>query len=172
MQVITAAKKMSFIDLASITYKLPENATLSQKAQAEAALRKANPQLAETDSVPKGAVVVVPDVSGLEFTDATSPVRPELELINELASVLKQGSTQLTDAARQDAKNAETILSLVSSDDASTAFPDLKADLAALRTATKKDAQDRSKQATAAIKTLDGVLRILNNDLEAMKKRL
>jgi hypothetical protein len=109
---------------------------------------------------------------GRPGTDATSPVQPDLELINELPSLLKQGHTQLTDAARQDVKNAETALSLVSSEGASTALPDLKAaDLASLVTATKKDGQNRSKQATAAVKTLDGALRILTSDLEAMKKR-
>src|SRR5262245_15978315 len=63
--------------------------------RAEAALRKANPQLAKLRELKPGAVVVVPPVVGLKPPAATERGEPVPEAVAELRSALEEYRKQL-----------------------------------------------------------------------------
>ena len=77
------------------------------------ALRQANPQLGDLAKVPAGALVIVPDVPGVQTASLPSLTGPSADVIAQLERVLAGAKNLLRQAAASQAQESDTSLSLV-----------------------------------------------------------
>ena len=74
------------------------------------ALRQANPQLGDLAKVPAGALVIVPDVPGVQTASLPSLTGPSADVIAQLERVLAGAKNLLRQAAASQAQESDTSL--------------------------------------------------------------
>ncbi len=113
MKFITLQTKTSLADLTSQLYAFNAATADAEAAQAQVALRQANPQLGKLATLPAGALVVVPDVPGVNTAPLSSVTGVSADVIAQLQQVLAAAGTLLNQAVTNQTQSAETSLSLI-----------------------------------------------------------
>lgn len=173
MRFIRTSKEMRLTDLIAQAYNVEGKGATPTRKHAEAALRQANPQLAELERVPQNAVVFVPEVPGLDRTDASvSVATPAVELFDHLERLLEDGRKQLMEAIQQASNEASSTLALINKREFSNAVKRAKlAELKTLVDEAKKNVPTQVKQFKDTAKSIDRAILTLRTDLKSMKAR-
>ena len=171
MHFIKMSKEISVADLAAQAYTVGGKGTAQAGQRAEAALRQANPQLADLKKVPRNAVIIVPEVAGLDrVPTSVSVATAGVELFERLERVLDDGRKHLVAAAQQASKDASATLALLKDREFSSAVKRTKQEeLTALVGETRKNATAQVKQFEDAGKSIDRTILALRKDLKDMK---
>jgi hypothetical protein len=117
MQFVTIKKAADLSELVGQVYSIKGANGAQVRKQAEAALRQANPHIADLKAIPDGAVVLVPSVPGAEISPSSGPTLPGGDVFAELSGSLQVAQERLTAANKQEADDAKTTVTLAKSDE-------------------------------------------------------
>src|SRR5215216_3589445 len=88
MKFVTIKSETSLADLSREVFEIKGAKAAATSKNAQAALREANPHLADLKKVPAGTLVIVPDVPGTKEAPAQSVGDVSVEMISRLRSAL------------------------------------------------------------------------------------
>jgi hypothetical protein len=171
MQVITVKHGGSLSDLVGQVYQLKDAGGAQARTQAEAALIQANPQLKDLGQVPEGAVILVPEVPGIEIV--ASPDEPQAlhaDAFARLSATIGTVQKTLTAAAKADVAMAKATQKLVKS---KTFTQQLDSDEAKSALAeVNKNSRARIKAGEALGQTIADTLARAGKDLADLQQRI
>jgi hypothetical protein len=181
MKIAILQGDRTLADLADRLYQAPEGGLLSRPLpkssrealvhKAEAALRRANPTLANLAALPPGAVIAVPDVEGLKHTRQVRAVRSKAA--NLLDGLVESTKDALAAAERSLEERVKELKDLIPEFETDEVKPlqSLDAFPVALE-ATKEEASTLGKELRMVRQLHDKAQTQLREDLAAMEKLL
>lgn len=125
---------------------------------AQAALRDANPHIADLKKVPAGTLVVVPDVPGIKTAAAQSPGKVSAEMISRLRSALAAAERVIEKSAETQLQDAEATTSLAKDRELmalAKQIPELKERLSQIAEQAKRQSNEVAEDKKAQIQALD-----------------
>jgi hypothetical protein len=158
MRFVTIKTETSLADLSRDVFEIKGTKAAAASKSAQAALREANPHIAQPTKVPKGAVVIVPDVPGVKTAPAQSPGQVSPEMVKRLKSVLAAARTVIEQSAATQLQNADMTVSLVKSRELvalAKQTPDLKERLSEISDRAKLQANQLADDKKAQTQALD-----------------
>jgi hypothetical protein len=170
-------------DLVNRLYQVPEAARLGKlrtlepgktedlARRAEAALRQANPQLAQLDKLPPGTAIIVPDVAGL---GRTAGVQPAGAVARDIVKDMRQDTAAaqhgMIQGLRKQDQDLIDYIKLLKSDDIAKVlakeFPTLGQDLGKIGF----EAETLLQNIERLLKSADPTAAQLNKDLDDLAK--
>jgi hypothetical protein len=167
MHIVTIKKAAPLGEIVGQVYALEGQKGAAQ--QAEAALRGANPHLADLKTVPEGTVIVVPDKEGLKPTGSSEPLLPLIAGFEQLTGVLHTLGASLVAAHDKGIEQAKATVTQAKSKDFVKLIDtdELKATVAE----TVKNAQMRIKTAETSRGQIERKLKQAGADLDALQRR-
>jgi hypothetical protein len=173
IQMIKLEGETRLAALVARAYRIRGRDADAQRQRAEAALLRANPQLADLTALPRGTAIVVPADIGLEpGKDLESFGAIGKGLIDELGRSLDLLGKDLVAGAGREAQEAQQTTSIVKSRAFTTALgqpPRAVTDTVAAAAANAKDQAARAQKLAA---DLDKALAQARKDLKALEGRL
>jgi len=157
MKYIALENDTNMADLMSQVYALNAAGAAPQASQAQAALRQANPQLANLATLPAGTLVVVPDVPGVNAVPLASLPGVSTDLIAQLQQALASAGAVINKAVASQTQSAQTSLSLVKNRaviNLVKPLPDLQSRLAQIANQTKIQIQQMNSDKTTQLQGL------------------
>jgi phage tail protein X len=160
MKFVTVKTETSLADLTRDVFEI-KGAKAAASKSAQAALREANPHVAHLTKVPKGTLVMVPDVPGVKTTPAQSLGQVSMEMVKRLESALAAAGTVIEKSAAVQLEDADATASLVKNRELvalAKQTPDLKERLSEIGDRAKvqaKQAADDKKAQTQALGQLE-----------------
>lgn len=148
-----------------IADKLFVRLTPRQREKAEAAILKANPQLAEIDRVREGAVLRVPDIPELRPKTNRSLDNPDAQITNAIGDALRDYDKRLATRFKQGTADTKEQTALLKS----AAFKRALANAPAAQEVAKQTAKalgERGQQLAARQETVDAAIRGMVKDLD------
>lgn len=112
MKFVTTKTETSLAELGREVFEIKGARAATASKNAQAALREANPHIADLKKVPAGTLVVVPDVPGIKTVAAQSPGEVSAEMISRLKSALGTAKRVLEKSAESQLQDAEATASL------------------------------------------------------------
>jgi len=170
MPFVAIKKGAPLSELVGQLFRLDGAAGTQARERAENALLQANPHLAGVKTIPEGAVIAVPEISGVECAPQPDPAQPlNAEVFAMLAGVLQSTREGLVAGVKtgvEDAKQTQAV--------AKAQAKTVAADAAAKDTLAEaaKNADLRVKQGQAFLKTINPTLDQAGADLKDLQKRL
>ncbi len=157
MKFVTIKAETSLADLTRDVFEIkgPKAAAASKNAQA--ALREANPHIADLKKVPAGTLVIVPDVPGIKVAPAQSLGDVSAEMISRLRSALAAAKGVIEKSAATQLQDAEATASLAKSRDLAALAkqtPELKERLSAMIEQAKTQSKQAAEDTQAHIEAL------------------
>jgi hypothetical protein len=156
MKFVTIKTETSLPELSREVFEIKGTKTAAASKSSQAALREANPHIAHLTKVPKGTLVIVPDVPGLKTSPAQSPGEVNAEMVKRLERVLAAARTVIEQSAAAQVQNADATASLVKNRELvalAKQTPDLKERLSEIsdraKIQTKQVADDKKAQIQA-----------------------
>jgi hypothetical protein len=167
MHIVILKKAAPLGEIVGQVYALEGQKAASQ--QAEAALRGANPHLADLQTVPEGTVIVVPDKEGLRPSGSSEPLLPLAAGFEQLTGVLRTSGASLVAAHDKGIEEAKATVARAKSKDFVKLIDtdELKATVAE----TVKNAQARIKTVETARGQLEKKLKQAGADLDDLQRR-
>jgi hypothetical protein len=167
MKFVTIKNKTSLAELSRNVFEIkgPKAATAARSAHA--ALREANPHIADLKELPAGTLVVVPDLPGIDAPSAQSPGQVSPELMKYLKRVLTAAKAVVEKSAAAQSEDAEASVSLAKDRELaalSRTTPELKDRLSQI----VERAKSQSKQVAEDKKTQIQALAQLEKDLASL----
>ena len=156
MKFVTIKTETSLADLTRDVFEIKGAKAASAAKNAQAALREANPHIADLKKVPSGTLVVVPDMPGIKTAPAQSMGGVSVEMIRQLKSALTAAKAVIEKFAAAQAEDAEESASLAKNRDLvalAKQTPELKQRLLQIaeqaKTQAKEIADDKKAQIQA-----------------------
>jgi phage tail protein X len=156
MKFVTIKTETNLTDLTRDVFEIKGAKAAAAAKNAQAALREANPHIADLKKVPSGTLVVVPDVPGIKAAPAQSLGDVSVEMIRQLKSALTAAKGVIEKSAAAQVADAEASASLARNRDLITLAkqsPDLKQRLSQIaeraKTFAKEVADDKNAQMQA-----------------------
>lgn len=112
MKFVTIKNKTSLAELTRDVFEIKGTKGATAAKRAHAALREANPHIADLKELPSGTLVVVPDLPGVKAGSVQSPGQVSPELIKYLKRVLAGAKAVVEKSAAAQSEDAEASLSL------------------------------------------------------------
>jgi len=112
MKFVTTKTETSLAELGREVFEIKGARADTASKNAQAALREANPHIADLKKVPAGTLVVVPDVPGIKTASAQSPGEVSAEMISRLRSALVAAKRIIEKSAESQLQDAEATTSL------------------------------------------------------------
>lgn len=113
MQIITTKAPVTLTALTNKLFEIRGTKATAASKEAQAALRKANPQFGKLTKLPAGTLVVVPEMPGAETT-TSQPASPVNENVAaEMKRALAAARTLLKNSSANQTEEAESSLELV-----------------------------------------------------------
>jgi hypothetical protein len=113
MKFVTIKTETSLADLSRDVFEIKGAKAAVASKSAQAALREANPHIAHLTKVPKGTLVIVPDVPGIRMAPAQAVGDASTEMVKRLESVLAAARTVVEKSAAAQLQDADATASLV-----------------------------------------------------------
>ena len=170
LKLATIGRQRTLSGLAKSLF--PSASSAEDHQRAEAALLKANPQLADRGGIAAGVTVVVPDVPGLRASEDAREARPgSAQLPDRGAERLKAMGAASEELAKLVQEMAKAELALLKGDDFAALLlrehPELKEELPNIVKATSAEAERSMAQG----KELVEALKSARADQERLQKR-
>lgn len=163
MPITSFRGEKSVAEIADVMF---ERLTPKQREKAEAAILKANPRLNDLSTLPKGAVLQVPDVPELRAKARRAADDPPAQIASEIGEALSSYGKQLAQRTQQGLADNKAHSALIRSDAFKRALeksPELK-EQAAL---TTKALELRGKELAERAKTVEAAIQGMLKDLKA-----
>jgi phage tail protein X len=167
MKFVTTKSETSLADLSREVFEIKGAKAAAVAKNAQAALREANPHLADLKKVPAGTLVIVPDVHGTKEAPAQSVGDVSAEMISRLRSALAAAKRTIEKSAESQQQDVEATLSLAKHPELSRLAkqtPELKKRVAQVI----EQAKIQSKQIAEDQKAQLEAVRQLEKDLATM----
>lgn len=172
MRMATFKGEKNLSELARRLFQLSECAPAAEVERVEAALLRANPYLKDLNAVRKGAVVIVPDVEGIQPTAEARQVNAATgEIAEQVRKALPGLRASLIDAAGRMAKEGKEEMEFLESEESqrlSQKYSAYKERLPEL----VESAQGRIKEAESVKRFADKALAQLDEDLSELIERM
>jgi len=156
MKFVTIKTETSLADLTRDVFEIKGTKAASAAKTAQAALREANPHVADLKKVPSGTLVVVPDVPGIKAAPAQSIEGVSVEMMRQLKSALAAAKAVVEKSSAAQVEDAEASASLAKNRDLvalAKQTPELKQRLSQVvdqaKTQAKQIADDKKAQIQA-----------------------
>lgn len=156
MKFVTIKNETSLADLTREVFEIKGAKAATAAKSAHAALREANPHIADLKKLPAGTIVVVPDLPGIKAAPAQSPGGVSPELVRYLKRVLAEAKTVVEKSAAARGEDAEASVSLTKDRELAALArktPELKERLAQIveqaKSQSKQIAEDKKAQIQA-----------------------
>jgi phage tail protein X len=153
MKFVTIKTETSLADLTRDVFEIKGTKAASAAKTAQAALREANPHVADLKKVPSGTLVVVPDVPGIKTAPAQSIEGVSVGMMRQLKSALAAAKAVVEKSTAAQAEDAEASASLAKNRDLvalAKQTPELKQRLSQVvdraKTQAKQIADDKKAQ--------------------------
>jgi hypothetical protein len=153
MKFVTVKNETSLADLTREVFEIKGAKAATAAKSAHAALREANPHIADLKKLPAGTLVVVPDLPGIKATPAQSPGGASPELVRHLKRVLSGAKAVVEKSAAAQSEDAEASVSLAKDHELAALArktPELKDRLSQIveqaKTQSKQVAEDKKSQ--------------------------
>jgi hypothetical protein len=170
MPFVAIKKGVPLSELVGQLFRIEGAAGPQARKQAEEALLQANPHLAGVKTIPEGAVIAVPEISGVEYTPQPDPAQAfNAEVFAMLAGVLQSTRQGLVAGVKTDVEDAKQ-MQAVAKTQAKMVAPDAAAKDTLAEAA--KNADLRIKRGQAFLKTINPTLDQADTDLKDLQKRL
>ena len=169
MRIVTVKKAVPFGEIAGQVFAIDGQKGARVSQQAEAALRQANPHLADLKTVPEGTVILVPETEGLKPKAPSEPPVPAGADFAQLAGGLHVLGQNLLAAHNKEIEEAKETVALAKSKD----FAKLAntGELKAQAAETVKTAQTRIKAAETSRQEMEKTLKQAGADLDELQRR-
>jgi hypothetical protein len=167
MKFVTIKSETSLADLSREVFEIKGAKAAAAAKRAQAALREANPHIADVKKVPAGTLVIVPDVPGTKEAPAQSVGDVSAEMISRLRSALAAAKRMIEESAESQLQDAEATLSLAKDSELgrlAKQTPELKERMARMI----EQAKIQSKQVADDKKTQLEAVKQLEKDLASM----
>lgn len=112
MKFVTIKNKTSLAELTRDVFEIKGTKSATATKRVHAALREANPHIADLKELPAGTVVVVPDLPGIKRAAVQSPGPVNPELMKHLKRVLAGAKAVVEKSAAAQSEDAEASVSL------------------------------------------------------------
>ena len=156
MKFVTIKTETNLADLTRDVFEIKGAKAASAAKNAQAALREANPHIADLKKVPSGTLVVVPDVPGIKAAPTQSLGDVNVEMIRQLKNALAAAKSVIEKSAAAQVEDAEASASLARNRDLlalAKQSPDLRQRLSQIaeraKTLAKEVADDKNAQMQA-----------------------
>lgn len=156
MKFVTIKTETNLADLTRDVFEIKGAKAAGAAKNAQAALREANPHIADLKKVPSGTLVVVPDVPGIKTAPLQSLGGVNVEMIKELKNALTAAKDVIEKSATAQLADAEASASLARNRDLmalAKQSPDLKQHLLQIaersKILAKEVADDKNAQMQA-----------------------
>jgi phage tail protein X len=113
MKFVTIKSETTVADLTREVFEIKGAKAAATSRSAQAALREANPHIADLKKVPPGTLVVVPDVPGIKTAPGQSLGDVGAEMIRQLKSALTAAKDVIEKSAAAQLRDADATASLV-----------------------------------------------------------
>jgi hypothetical protein len=150
MKFVTIKTETTLADLGREVFEIKGAKAAMTSKSAQAALREANPHIADLKKVPAGTLVMVPDVPGVKTAPAQSPGEVSAEMISRLRSALAAAKRVIERSAATQLEEAEASAALAKDRDLAALAkqsPELKERLSDMieqaKTQSKQVAEDK-----------------------------
>lgn len=157
MKFVTIKSETNLADLSREVFEIKGAKAASAAKRAQAALREANPHLADVKKVPAGTLVIVPDVPGTKEAPAQSVGDVSAEMISRLRSALAAAKKVIEESADSQLQDAEATLSLAKDRELSRLAkqtPELKERMVRVIEEAKKQSSEVAEDKKAQIQGL------------------
>jgi hypothetical protein len=183
MRVATYQGEATTTDLVARLYQVPQSGKLSRLLnlsaaetaglvkKAQAALREANPRLSDLSQLPKGTLLVVPAVAGLQHTASVQLLNPARRNALKVLTQAVAGAQAALHTALQDRVNQAKVAEKVLASDVVKPLQQLK-DFPAVLDAMRKRAAADVSTAEQQLKAQEQVSPRLLSDLEQQVKAI
>jgi len=173
MQIVTLDKDAKVSAVVTRSYKIEGPGSVAARKRAEAALLQANPHIAGLETVPKGTVVVVPEVPGLARAREAGPAdEAAMSLVAELRRGLDDLAETAIGAAKRDLEAAAETQKHLKSRELKTLVGRQAPQASDLLGEIDAGLKDQMREGEALLKSLDQARGQLANELEELEKRL
>lgn len=156
MKFVTIKTETNLADLTRDVFEIKGAKAANAAKNAQAALREANPHIADLKKVPSGTLVVVPDVPGIKAAPAQSLGGVSVEMISQLKNALTAAKGVIEKSSTAQVADAEASASLARNRDLmalAKQSPDLKQRLSQIaeraKTLANEVADDKNAQMQA-----------------------
>ena len=157
MKFITTKNETSLADLSREVFEIKGAKAARAAKSAHAALRDANPHLADLKNLPAGTLVLVPDLPGIKEAPAQSVGNVSGEMLKHLKQALAGAKTMIEKSAASQLESADATVSL-SKDRELAALakqtPELKERLARIVEQAKAQAKEVADNKKAQIQAI------------------
>jgi hypothetical protein len=157
MKFVTIKSETSLADLSREVFEIKGAKAAAAGKRAQAALREANPHLADVKKVPAGTLVIVPDVPGTKEAPTQSVGDVSSEMISRLRSALAAVKKVIEESADTQLQDAEATLSLTKDRELSrlaSQTPELKERMAGVIEEAKKQSSQVAEEKKAQLQGL------------------
>jgi uncharacterized protein YdcH (DUF465 family) len=157
MKFVTIKSETNLADLSREVFEIKGAKAAAAAKRAQAALREANPHLADVKKVPAGTLVIVPDVPGTKEAPAQSVGDVSAEMISRLRSALAAAKKVIEESADSQLRDAEATLSLAKDRELSRLAkqtPELKERMVRVIEEAKKQSSEVAEDKKAQIQGL------------------
>jgi hypothetical protein len=113
MKFVAIKTETNLADLTREVFDIKGAKATTASKSAQAALREANPHVANLKKLPPGMLVVVPDVPGIKAAPTQSLGEVSAEIITNLKKVLAAAKTVIDESAASQLQNTEASASLI-----------------------------------------------------------
>jgi len=153
MKFVTIKTETNLADLTRDVFEIKGAKAASAAKNAQAALREANPHIADLKKVASGTLVVVPDVPGIKAAPTQSLGDVSVEMIRQLKNALTAAKSVIEKSAAAQVEDADASASLARNRDLmalAKQSPDLMQRLSQIaeraKTLAKEVADDKNTQ--------------------------
>jgi phage tail protein X len=157
MKFVTIKTETSLAELTRDVFEIKGTKAASAAKTAQAALREANPHVADLKKVPSGTLVVVPDVPGIKAAPAQSIEGVSVEMMRQLKSALAAAKAVVEKSTAAQVEDAEASASLAKNRDLvalAKQTPELKQRLSQVVDQAKNQAKQIADDKKAQIQAL------------------
>jgi Phage Tail Protein X len=157
MKFVTIKSETNLADLSREVFEIKGAKAAAAAKRAQAALREANPHLADVKKVPAGTLVIVPDVPGTKEAPAQSVGDVSAEMISRLRSALAAAKKVIEESADSQLRDAEATLYLAKDRELSRLAkqtPELKERMVRVIEEAKKQSSEVAEDKKAQIQGL------------------
>jgi uncharacterized protein YdcH (DUF465 family) len=157
MKFVTTKSETNLADLSREVFEIKGAKAAAAAKRAQAALREANPHLADVKKVPAGTLVIIPDVPGTKEAPAQSVGDVSAEMISRLRSALAAAKKVIEESADSQLQDAQATFSLAKDRELSRLAkqtPELKDRLSQIVEQAKKQSSQVAEDKKAQIQAL------------------
>jgi hypothetical protein len=175
MRLTTFRGEADLSELAARLFEFRGRGATARRRRVEAALLRANPQLADLSRVPQGAVLIVPDVPDVTPRRAGEEAGPAEALAEELVRALSLARARLIVAAQERVAEAERAVSVLDSEElrrARLGVPALDAHVTGVVENVRRRVEDARVERSALEARLERLDGMLGDFQEMLARRL